>query len=1009
MFLPSLVTARRPSRGGVTTLAAVLFTVSFLICGEAFSQNPPLFQPVEELTLSHQTVLVIQQDVEGFFWFGTGDGLNRWDGYEMKVFRHDPLDPTTLSGNLITTIVRGQRGRLWIGTDNGVSLYDPAAQTFVRVRAGDEKEDKEVHCLLEDSHGRLWVVLTRSLWLVHPESLTAERIQIGNDPHIEVRVKALQELDGQLWLEPLDPDQPILRAQNDEGGRIRLVSAVESLSQTDSKSARPSWRSQPLPPPIQDFVPSRLADPAPSHVQPQSLETADGKTWIASRSGVVQFDPEPSEFRVYRVGEDQLSNFVNTLFEDSDGSLWVGTYNGLFRSDPFQKRFRHFFPEVRDAVEASNARPVAVSALAPEDEQRTWLATFGNGLMLWDRQEGIVRYFLRQSDDPNSLCNDFVWSLHRGGDGRLWVGTPGGVCWAVGASGIFRPVVIDPDEQSGPLNVRSITSDTAGRLWLATTTGLYTFDPASGIGSRVRAAEHSELLERPLEALLFSGPRQLWIGTADSELIDFDIEARLATSIDLTDDLPTGRGFGIWSLLDGGDGRLWIGSGLGLSRYDTLMGSIQHFGVREGLPGAVVYSLAQDPKGRLWIGTNQGLTLVERTETAIPEFTNFGRSDGLLNREFNRRASFVSSDGYVFLGGLQGVTFFDSTRLLKNPRPPRIGLTEIEIESRSGNRNISPFQLEEVVLQPGDHALSFQFTALSFTSPKRNRYQYRLEGLDPGWVEAGNQRSVRYAGLSPGEYMFHVSASNGDGVWNREGRSIAVTVLPPLWQKLWFQLLVGAILMGTILLIYHYRVSRLLEMQRLRLRVAEDLHDDLGSNLSAVALLGESLLRREQLQEHQREQLQRIASSARQMVEDLRDIVWMVDPKQDTLQDLVARMREVAKDLLSETNYSFEGPPAGSTETLGMETRRQLFLVFKEAVHNAASHAAAKQVVIALRREADQLVLSVSDDGKGFAEGGSAGQGLRSMKRRSERMGAQLDIESGQGQGTRLTLRVKIT
>lgn len=257
--------------------------------------------------------------------------------------------------------------------------------------------------------------------------------------------------------------------------------------------------------------------------------------------------------------------------------------------------------------------------------------------------------------------------------------------------------------------------------------------------------------------------------------------------------------------------------------------------------------------------------------------------------------------------------------------------------------------------------------------------------------------------------MFHVSASNGDGVWNQQGRSIAVTILPPFWQKLWFQLLVAAILMGTILLIYRYRVSRLLEMQRLRLRVAEDLHDDLGSNLSAVALLGESLLRRGQLQEHQREQLQRIASSARRMVEDLRDIVWMVDPKQDTLQDLVTRMREVAKDLLSETNYSFEGPPAGSTETLGMETRRQLFLVFKEAVHNAACHAAAKQVDIALRREANQLVLSVSDDGKGFAEGGAAGQGLRSMKRRAERMDAQLDIQSGQGEGTRVMLRVKIT
>jgi signal transduction histidine kinase len=413
--------------------------------------------------------------------------------------------------------------------------------------------------------------------------------------------------------------------------------------------------------------------------------------------------------------------------------------------------------------------------------------------------------------------------------------------------------------------------------------------------------------------------------------------------------------------------------------------------------------------GALWIGTNQGLVRLRPGRPRAEGLRLFTARGGTGNTEFNRHASLKCGDGTMVFGGMDGLTVFHPDAIRDNPFVPPIRLTGISVSSRAGTRTIEPGSVDRLTLQPGDTSIAFQFAALSFTSPRRNRYAYRMEGFDPGWIDAGHRRTTRYTNLPPGRLRFRVKGSNNDGVWNEDGTFVDLVVLPTLWQTWWLRPTLISLALAAGWAVLRYREHKKREVERLRMRIAGDLHDDLSSDLSGIAVVADMMCGANDIGPGARADLGSIRDASLRMADGLRDIVWYIDPDHDSLRSTVRRMRQVAATLLRGVEHSVHADLPDGDWTLSVTARRSVFLIFKEAVHNALRHAAASKVTISIAVTGDLLGLEISDDGVGFdATAADAGHGVGSMRRRAEEVGGRLDIDSAVGQGTTIRLRLQM-
>jgi signal transduction histidine kinase len=538
--------------------------------------------------------------------------------------------------------------------------------------------------------------------------------------------------------------------------------------------------------------------------------------------------------------------------------------------------------------------------------------------------------------------------------------------------------------------------DATGTLWLGTLAGLCRYDPVTGRSEAVHVPGRT--IAR-VDTIHVGADGRLWLGSSDGQpplsmfdprTGDYRAFAQAVTA-------------GVWDIASGGDGSLWLATGSGLSRFDPASGTSQP--IPSAGPGSVHYSVARDESGIIWSGTNKGLT---RFDPATGSGQHYGLEDGIGNLEFNRHAVWKGTAGTLYFGGMHGVTWFAPGALGRSPDVPPVVVTAVRVLGRDGERVIrSPSG--PVSIHPGDTAVTFEFAAVTFTQAHRSRYRYRLSDVDAGWVEAGTSRSARYTNLPPGRHVLHVTASNSDGVWNEVGVVLPVVVVPAATQTWWFRALLVIAALGGLTVAYRLRVRRLLEIERLRLRIAGDLHDELGSDMSGLAIASNLVGRSDRLTDRDRDRLASMSATATRALESLRDVVWHINPEHDTLPSLDARLRSVAATLLADVPYEIRTSGLGAG-AMPMDVRRHVLLIYKELLHNVVRHARATRVRIAVSFADGRLRLVVEDDGVGMAGDGSRdGTGLRSVRRRAAAIGAALDIGSPDGRGTRTELVVPLT
>jgi signal transduction histidine kinase/ligand-binding sensor domain-containing protein len=774
-------------------------------------------------------------------WFGTQDGLNRYDGYGFTVYKHDPEDPTSLSNDLIQTMCTDQEGGLWLGTDGG-GLNRLDLETGQVTRYQNDPNDPhslaadDVAELYQDQSGNLWIGMLGG-GLDRYDSETGQFIHHQNDPgdpHSlnDDNVSALyQDRDGVLWV------GTVLGGLN----RFDLDTGQFTSFQNDPND------------------PASLSN---NNIQ-AIWEDQYGVLWIGTVAGLNSFDQETGQFTQYlsdpRDSTTLSSNFIQAIFEDREGELWIGTSNGLDRFDRQTGTFIHYTNVPYDPHSLGNSD---VESIYQDDGGTLWFGTFGGGVSKFDHRTQQFTHYRSVPGDPNTLISGLVWAIYEDQEGVLWIGTVEGLDRLDRQTGEYTHYRNDPDEPEslGHNWVMAVLEDSEGVLWVGTLgagldsldrdTGRFTHYPTGAVSSLHEDEEgvlwvgtfggglvsldqdregltfyqndpldENSLSSNQVTSVMQDREGALWLGTFNGGLNRFDRQTeQFKRYVYDPDDMTSLGAATVLSVYQSKDGVIWAATASGLQRFDPETDGFTHYWEKDGLTNDMVYGMLEDDGGNLWLSTNGGLSRFDpETET----FTNFYVEDGLQADEFNQGAFLRSSNGELMFGGINGFNAFYPDQIRHNPHVPPIVLTALT----QGGDAVPIEQLvdtvTEVTLHWPDNFFEFEFSALDYAHPEDNQYAYMLEGLEDDWNYMGTRRLGRYTNLAGGTYTLRVKGSNNDGVWNEEGRTVEITIVPPFWQTWWFRGL-GVLLVGGAVFAYFRVRVRIIESQRRQLEVLVD-------------------------------------------------------------------------------------------------------------------------------------------------------------------------------------------
>jgi ligand-binding sensor domain-containing protein/signal transduction histidine kinase len=989
----------------------------------------------------------IVRDARGFLWFCTADGLSRFDGYSFTNFGTDQglPDPN------VSDFLEARSGELWLATGGGLICFNPKGEANTITGANDRRlvpamftivssnfDDRPapaINVLLEDHNGLIWCGTNRGLYCVDQTSGTSvlRRVDIGiPDQYAEQSfVLALAEDHaGHLWIAA--PSGLYRRWPDGTTARYTVRNGlpedyIQTLLADDKSRLWVGTRStgffevvaKPESTPLVVAHDYTVKNGLPTGWVFQLFEGSDRRFWAATNAGVIEFFPDDNDhrprFRTYTTSNGLSYHEITALCEDLAGNLWLGTAAAgaaKLSHNGFVTYTSGDGIATANAIFGDSSGGVCIRGSAPGDNTAAGLSRGGSNPR-GAPQDVFVRRFGRFDGEqfnwfkPDAL-SVFGWVSEQltlqSRNGEWWIGTGDGL-YRFPAFANFsqlkaaRPSAIYTTKDGlAAEQVYRIFEDSQGDIWISTTSsvtnGLARWEPATG---KLRDLAPGLQIHANDLAHSFAEDRSgnVWIGFNSGIARYRDGNVRFFPR---GDDLP-GAIVNIYPDLSG---RVWFASSRGgLIRVDD-PGPDQPTFIRyttaQGLSSNDTEVITEDIEGRIYVGGGRGLDQLDPATGLVRHFTT---ADGLAAGAF--LAAFRDRDGNLWFGTTRGLSRF-------RPAPDKdvssspimiVGLQvagERRIVSAMGESDI---QLSD--LAADKNQVQIDFTGLSFKPGEVLRYQYKLEGADTDWRAPTELRSVTFANLSPGHYRFYVRAANSEGASSLSPAVVSFTILPPLWRRWWFIALAILGAAAIIYSLYRYRVARLLELTNMRTRIATDLHDDIGANLTRIALLSE--VAKQQLgasETREDSPLLSIARIARESVGSMGDIVWAINPHRESLLDLTRRMRQHADEVftLRDINLRFNAPSANEDLRLGVDVRRDLLLIFKEAVNNAARHSKCTEVEIDFRVEGSVLSLRIIDNGVGFDPSiESQGQGLRSMKRRATVLGGALEINSHSRRG----------
>ena len=1003
--MPSLKLARADS---FTTRTVTFLCVSCLMVGSAFGQT---LSPGKVLGRYRQyvwqdshglpvnTINDIVRTRDGYLWLATDDGAVRFDGVRFTVF--DATTTPEMSSIQIRVLEEDHAGHLWMGTLGG-GLIRRTGDRFTRYTTKEGLSDDYVVSLLQDRAGNLWIgTLGGGLNLLRDGRFVAYTTKDGLPAN---SVLALAEdAAGDLWI---GTSHGLSRLKD---GRFTTYTTRNGLP--GNVVAALCWsRSGDLWVGTDGNGLSRFRDGRFTvYGRPNGLmsnrvsslyEDRENALWIGTEGGGL-FRYRDGRFAAFTMWEGLPSNFVRRIYEDPDGDLWLGTEGGgvsQFREGPFG-----VYTET-DGLANDNAITVFEDAAG-----NVWVGTFA-GLNRY--KDGVFTTYTTQDGLPYNL----IVAISATSDGSLWMGSVEGRGLCRFKDGRFTTYTTTEGLSSN--NVYVVLGDRAGNLWAGTTDGgLNLFRH----GQFTAYTTRDGLANNDVRSLYEDRAGNVWIGTSGG-LSRFR-DGRFTTWT-TKDGLPAGRPVSLYS---DHTGTLWMGTwGQGLIRFkDGVFTTIR---TEDGLYDNVAHQILEDDDGNLWMGSDKGIyrasleELNEFAEGRRAKITSvaYGVADGMLSRECNggKPGGWKTRDGRLWFATIKGVVVVDPRR--RNWKPPRVAIERVLLDRQ-------PFAADQVIrMRPGQDNLEIQYTDLSWSRPQQVTFKYRLAGLDRDWVDAGTRRTAYYSHVPPGNYTFRVIADNGESIWNTEGQSFRVIVLPPFYRTSWFLTLALFGMAGLVGLVWRRRVSQLqrahaaqqafsraliASQESERKRIAAELHDSLGQRLVIIRNLTLMVLNGA-TRDGAREQIDEISAEASQALGEVREISYNLRPHLLDRLGLTKAVEGLVQKAAAASTIAFATEIDDIDGVFPKGAEINFYRVAQESVNNILKHSAATEASLTVRRSAGRILLTVRDNGKGFDPGAtqrvsrSGGFGLAGISERAALLGGHATIQSTFGEGTTITIRI---
>ncbi|MCU0394454.1 MAG: histidine kinase [Chitinophagaceae bacterium] len=986
--------------------------------------------------LASDHILALHQDDKGYLWIGGANGMQRYDGHKfVNISTGGKPGSEELPAASVDRFLPADSGRFWVAATSyqQFGLFDPVRFTYrsARLAPSAPLPPRSEFKLWRDSKGNTYINVFRygKILRYDPErNEFNEKTPLNNLPKgwkiafnsfedtvkrrywlvCEQGLAVYDEASRQMWHKGFNPQQlPLLNNEHiQQAANLFFIDKQrrhwlfhwpgdqefhcfneQGLELTDTAGIRSSLRTY-----------AELA-----HMR----ETRNGDIWVYGAANLFQLSKESHRFQFYR--DQFLDNFgiryemVYDLLEARDGMVWIATDQGLYytRGTGIQKGS----PTAINMFLSQNPGEYEVTDLLELKSGDYWISTWGKGVMAMDRAfrrknapmgEGTVPAQLPQAA---KVGYQQVWTMcQQKESGIVWLGCQAGLLMrynpATGKTEYLHPPEFDNR------TIRYITEDSKGRLWFGTQGGrVIKYE-----GNRFTVVK--ELEKSAIVYKVFADTDGwIWVAAQDRGVMAIDPD--------------TGRELLHFTREDGGmynnsprdieqlnDSLMYV-SAEALHIINKRRGSLRVITTAQGLPSNSIRRIRMDARGYLWIITLNGLCRYDHTKD---RFTPYGKKDGILLGTVTNVADYLCSENFVMFVGPNALMFFNPERYYNNPAPPNVTITDFLL----GNRYLpidSLQNMREVRLSADQNNFTISFACLDFINRDKYVYYYQLEGLDDAWIKA-DRLDLALAGLSPGRYTFRVKAENIDGLVSKEITSLRLYIQPPFWRTGWF--LSSMLMLFTIIgyTMHRMRVNRLLAVEGIRNRVARDLHDDMGSTLSTINILS-SMAKAKMHSDEARavEYINKISDNSQRMMEAMDDIVWAIKPANDSMQKLVARLREFATQVFEakDIDLSFVAGDEVNDVKLDMEARRDFFLIGKEAINNAAKYAKCSLVTIEVQVTGRELSLRVQDNGIGFdPQAADGGNGMGNMQRRAQALRGQLKINSKPGAGTEIILQVPL-
>lgn len=840
----------------IKNLIARLFAFVVVVSMNGYTQDFPEYLRFRrysmEQGLSQSTVNLILQDRLGFIWLATQDGLNRFDGYQFFVYKYHPADTLTLPNNFVYGLAEDfQRECLWIATHGGgLAKLDYRTGRIERYpnRLGDRRGllDNYLYSILCDRNGRIWICTReQGVAVFDPEGKVfkhyrAESVKPGTLTHNLART-VYEDRRGQIWiglengLMRYDPANdgfilvhpttaPVQSIIEDHQGRIWFGTDGTGLFCLNPRSQS-----------IRQFLnnPANPYSLSNNHVR-ILYEDRDLQLWIGTGYGLNRLDQREKEFgthpKFYTYLADPTdpyslsNNLIQSLMEDSFRNLWVGTNGGGLNQ--FSKSTLHFRLYTNASLRLKEGNIDDVLSIAEDDNGWLWIGTWGEGMLVMDRRQNRIRAFRHQHGQRQSLPENSVFAFLPDSGNVMWIATYRGLSRVRYGEDIFQGKADFrhyPADANRPgflthPRLRCLMRSRDGKIWIGTYGGgINILDPATGRFSVIRREDQQSggISNNNIWVLHEDHTGDIWVGTYGGGLNSYSSATGQWKNYMHRPYEPHSLSNDVVLAIHSDSTHVWVGTRVGLNVMDRQTERFRYYTVAQGLPNDVVYGILPDKQGRLWISTNQGISCITWLNDTTPVFTNYDRNSGLQGDEFNIGAYAISKTGEFFFGGIHGFNSFfpETVRFQSDPAPVRI--TAFKKFDRFYYTAPAITDSMPIELNYRENYFSFEFTALDFTDPAKNRYAYQLKGFDEDWVFCGQRRYATYTNLGGGTYTFLVRGAGHNGIWNPQPAVVRLTIIPPIWQTSWFRVTAGLFLIAAILGVIQFRTRSIKNQRRL--------------------------------------------------------------------------------------------------------------------------------------------------------------------------------------------------